>query len=432
MEYLPLGNLRDQNTSSPIADEQWPTLLHQCLTALAYLHSHDITHRDLKPEHILLHSRTPLWVRVGDFGLAKKGEDLRTRCGNSRYSPPEAYSSRPYTSSVDIWQLGVIVMEGLYGLPVSSRPEKTKDRGLAQQQAFNWCQLIIDAADDWESDVMIDFLRRYMLKWKPTDRQSAAECLSAAVEIGLFDESLLQTGTPTPRPASIKSPVHIDAENASTIRISFGKNVDTTDSHDGRTLQPPGRLCPLSPRENGLSSSAERHSEHSRKKRRTDDFDPSFSFPDLTWPQDVDILYRAASNSSKEACLDIVDQKGPSAPVSTKGYFSPLLFRGQTIFIRDSDGWINASQLLQIAGYERRYLRFDWTMQTFEHERINGAGKAQGYYVPVVVGIEICKRYGSADLVTFLKENMSLEEKNVTIKEIMRQEKGSTLAATIC
>jgi len=87
MEYLPLGNLQDQNTSSPIAVEEWSTLLYQCLTALSYLHSHNITHRDLKPENILLHSRTPLWVRVGDLGLAKKGEDLRTRCGNYRDSP---------------------------------------------------------------------------------------------------------------------------------------------------------------------------------------------------------------------------------------------------------------------------------------------------------------------------------------------------------
>jgi len=82
----------------------------------------------------------------------------------------------------------------------------------------------------------------------------------------------------------------------------------------------------------------------------------------------------------------------------------------------------NASKLLQIAGYERRYLPFDWTEQTFEHERLKGMGKAQGYYVPVVVGIEICKRYGSADLVRLLKENFPLEENNVPIKEIQRQE----------
>ncbi|KAK7908891.1 hypothetical protein LTR80_012274, partial [Exophiala xenobiotica] len=175
MEYLPLGNLQHQNTSSQIAVEEWSTLLHQCLTALAYLHARKVTHRDLKPENILIHSRIPFWVRVGDFGLAKKGEDLSTFCGNYRYSPPEAYSNQPCTSRVDIWQLGVIVMEGLYGLPVDPRPKKPDDRGKIQQHAFNWCKIIIDAAADWESDVMIDFLRRYLLKWKATDRRSATE-----------------------------------------------------------------------------------------------------------------------------------------------------------------------------------------------------------------------------------------------------------------
>lgn len=41
--------------------------------------------------------------------------------------------------------------------------------------------------------------------------------------------------------------------------------------------------------------------------------------------------------------------------------------------------------------------------------------------MPVVVEIEICKRYRLAGLVTFLKENFPLEWKNVTIKQIQRQ-----------
>ncbi|KAK5259829.1 MAPK-activated protein kinase Srk1 [Exophiala xenobiotica] len=444
MEYLPLGNLQHQNTSSQIAVEEWSTLLHQCLTALAYLHARKVTHRDLKPENILIHSRIPFWVRVGDFGLAKKGEDLSTFCGNYRYSPPEAYSNQPCTSRVDIWQLGVIVMEGLYGLPVDPRPKKPDDRGKIQQHAFNWCKIIIDAAADWESDVMIDFLRRYLLKWKATDRRSATECLNTAIGIGLFDEYPLQTGTSTPRPKSSQTPARIDAEDASTLRVFSGTNVDTRLGHDGRTLQSPELLRQLSPQANGLSGSAERHSKRSVKKRRTtNDFDPSLSFSDSAWPLDGEILYRAASSSSQEACSEDVDQTGEmasghpqlhpqlhpqalgqpkSVPPRVHRYhvkkgFSSLIFFGKTIFFRNTDYWINATQLLQAAGYDRHHLPLDWRVQTFKYEMIIGPGSAQGTYVPMRVGIEICKRYGSADLVSLLEERFPLKEDNVTIKQ---------------
>lgn len=296
MEYLPLGNLPHQDSISPIAVEEWAALLHQCLEALVYLHTRNITHRDLKPENILVHSRTPFWVRVGDFGLAKEDVELRTCCGNYRYSAPEAFLNRPYTSAVDIWQLGVIVMEGLYGLPRDTRRKGVTERGKIRQQAFDWCSRIIDAAEDWESDRMIDFLKEYMLKWEPTDRQSAAECLSTAIEIGLFEETLLRTGSLTPRREPAQGPDDIDAEDASTIKEPFGKIGGKAASREGHTSQPG----------NGSPSTGERHSDRSGKRRRTtNDVDPSLDFPGLSF--DVGDVSQITPNESLEALLDSAD-----------------------------------------------------------------------------------------------------------------------------
>jgi ser/thr/tyr protein kinase RAD53 len=87
MEYLPLGNLMQLNQQrhqqrQKISREEARTCLRQILQALKYLHSEGITHRDIKPDNILVHSTDPeLFIKLTDFGLAKlakEGDYLRT------------------------------------------------------------------------------------------------------------------------------------------------------------------------------------------------------------------------------------------------------------------------------------------------------------------------------------------------------------------
>ncbi|KAF2744334.1 kinase-like protein, partial [Sporormia fimetaria CBS 119925] len=78
-----------------------------------------IVHRDIKPENILVLSRSPFHIKLSDFGLAKAGSYLETRCGTLVYTAPEiAQYCRPnsagsprYTCAVDIWSLGVVVFQ---------------------------------------------------------------------------------------------------------------------------------------------------------------------------------------------------------------------------------------------------------------------------------------------------------------------------------
>lgn len=71
-------------------------------------------------------STSPLWVKIGDFGLAKQvgdGAALLTMGGTWPYAAPEMWGIDPnsdsseYTSSVDIWSLGVIAHEILMRAP---------------------------------------------------------------------------------------------------------------------------------------------------------------------------------------------------------------------------------------------------------------------------------------------------------------------------
>ena len=64
---------------------------YQVISALKYLHSHRVIHRDIKLGNLFLSEKMEL--KLGDFGLATKlefdGERKRTICGTPNYIAPE-------------------------------------------------------------------------------------------------------------------------------------------------------------------------------------------------------------------------------------------------------------------------------------------------------------------------------------------------------
>jgi serine/threonine protein kinase len=91
------------------------------LSAVAFLHSKSICHRDLKLENWVLESGKDVWspLKLIDFGLSThftQGHRLSRVVGSSYYVAPEVLK-KSYTEACDLWSLGVIVYMLLSGAP---------------------------------------------------------------------------------------------------------------------------------------------------------------------------------------------------------------------------------------------------------------------------------------------------------------------------
>jgi len=95
-------------------------VVRKILSAVHYLHTCGIVHRELKPENLLLKSEDDTEVMISDFGLSKViGEDMmmQTACGTPYYVAPEVLSATGYGPQVDCWSIGVITYLLLCGFP---------------------------------------------------------------------------------------------------------------------------------------------------------------------------------------------------------------------------------------------------------------------------------------------------------------------------
>ena len=123
-----------------IEEKHAARITEQLLKGLIELHKKKLVHRDLKPANILLHfewmdpsksiskSFYKTWdynkqnwftVIVADLGIGRECElEMTKGAGTPLYMAPEVNDKSEYNNKIDVYSLGIIVYEMLFGEPL--------------------------------------------------------------------------------------------------------------------------------------------------------------------------------------------------------------------------------------------------------------------------------------------------------------------------
>ena len=119
MEYCDSGDL-SKIIGRPMKEENVKYYFKQLICGIKYLNKNKIMHRDIKPKNILLNENKK-FLKICDFGLAKTiSSNSMTRsytiCGSPLYMAPEMFGEKSYNDTVDIWSIGILLYEMIYGI----------------------------------------------------------------------------------------------------------------------------------------------------------------------------------------------------------------------------------------------------------------------------------------------------------------------------
>ncbi|EGR29999.1 protein kinase domain protein [Ichthyophthirius multifiliis] len=116
-EFCDGGTLEDIiKQKKIICEKEAIHIFQQIINAFKCMFRENILHRDLKPSNILLHNGV---IKVADFGFCKtllSASDLtQTMVGSPIYMAPEILKGCNYNIKADIWSMGVVLFEMLFG-----------------------------------------------------------------------------------------------------------------------------------------------------------------------------------------------------------------------------------------------------------------------------------------------------------------------------
>ena len=177
MELCSGGTLKDWLLDTPEREEAVSIkLFRQICSGVDYIHKQGLIHRDLKPSNLYLSESG--CIKIGDFGLVahaglsenaeEKGQDdtkeLSQHVGTQLYMSPEQLDREPYNHKVDIYSLGIILVELL--VPFATGMERATVLTNAKQNLY-------PESIDQSKRAMLNT----MLHTQPRERPEAREIL---------------------------------------------------------------------------------------------------------------------------------------------------------------------------------------------------------------------------------------------------------------
>lgn len=132
--------------------------LYQTSLAVKYLHEKGVLHRDIKPENLLFNDKFE--IKLCDFGWSYKLDHEKDErfsiCGTYEYMSPEILTNNPHGKKTDIWCLGILMYEMIYGTPPFKAKTLNTMKKQYEQRSIN---LDLRISSDTQ-DLMYNMLRQ--------------------------------------------------------------------------------------------------------------------------------------------------------------------------------------------------------------------------------------------------------------------------------
>jgi len=164
MEYCEVGALKDLIETERLPEKIIAEIIAQTLRGLAYLHSINLVHRDVKAANVLIAKQGQ--IKLGDFGLAEHLSALVLEkrnlelSGSMFWMAPEIKEHRHYSNKSDIWALGITLIEICENTPPFNALQKQKKFSDELQNFIEQCLVVnLDKRPDSHSLLNHSFIK---------------------------------------------------------------------------------------------------------------------------------------------------------------------------------------------------------------------------------------------------------------------------------
>ncbi|MFJ2543713.1 serine/threonine-protein kinase [Microbacterium sp. NPDC087589] len=180
MEFVDGPTLAGRMAEGPLPPRDVARITRDLAEGLAAVHAAGIVHRDVKPSNVLLarsRLRRPVAAKLADFGIACSIEDTRLTTpgivlGTLTYMAPEQLRDADPGTPVDIFALGLVVLEALSG--ETGYAALGSGRAAAIARLSQTPTISETVPEEWRD------LLTHMTRLEPEERPTAAEVARAA------------------------------------------------------------------------------------------------------------------------------------------------------------------------------------------------------------------------------------------------------------